>query len=257
MNIGIHVELERLRIRSGVPRHIREIASRLLLDDSLDTHLFVEERLATSVLPSLSEAWTQSQRTTFSWPSGLMRRLWSTVGWPSYEALGGSADWVYLPADSYLPTRDARLAATIHDVYRLDASQLDGPHSVSPYSRIRRRMLVGKVAAHADAILTVSKFTAERIMHHFPVPARRLHVIYNGIEEAFFAPPDTSKWPELRDRLGISAPFVVSVGGLKPKKNAEGLVTAWKGRRSEPTGLATRSHWSQCAGMGRTGTDGA
>ena len=228
MNIGIHIELERLQIQSGVPRHIREIVGRLLVNDSLNTHLFVEDGLATSVLPRLPKAWTQSQRTTYSLPSGLMRRLWSTVGWPSYEDFGGSADWVYLPADSYLPTRDARLAATIHDVYRLDAPQLDGPHSVSAYNRIRRRMLVGKIATNADAILTVSKFTAERIMHHFSVSTDRIHVIYNGIEQAFFAPPDTSKWPKLCDRLSISAPFVVSVGGLKPKKNAEGLIKAWK-----------------------------
>ena len=42
MRIGLHVELERLRIQSGVPRHIREVGARLLADETLDTHLFVE-----------------------------------------------------------------------------------------------------------------------------------------------------------------------------------------------------------------------
>jgi alpha-1,3-rhamnosyl/mannosyltransferase len=135
---------------------------------------------------------------------------------------------VYLPADSYLPTRRARLAATVHDVYRLDASTLDGNHSVSPYNRFRRRLLIGKIASHADAILTVSEFTAERLRHHFDVPARRLHVVYNGIEDSFFQPPDESQWSGLRKRVGVRTPFVTSVGGLKPKKNASGLIDAWR-----------------------------
>jgi glycosyltransferase involved in cell wall biosynthesis len=228
MKVGIHVELERLRIQSGVPRHIREVVGRLLKDESIDTDLFVENSLAGSMLPSLPKAWRKSSRTTFSWSGGLLRRLWSTISWPSYETLGGSADWVYLPADSYLPTRCARLAATVHDVYRLDASTLDGNHSVSPYNRFRRRLLIGKIASHADAILTVSEFTAERIRHHFDVPARRLHVVYNGIEDSFFQSPDESQWSGLRKRVGVRTPFVTSVGGLKPKKNASGLIEAWQ-----------------------------
>ncbi|WP_259114681.1 glycosyltransferase family 4 protein [Salinibacter ruber] len=228
MKVGIHVELERLRIQSGVPRHIREVVGRLLQDTSFETELFVDDALTSSVLSSLPCLWSNAARTTFSWSGGLLRRLWGTIGWPPYEAFGGSADWVYLPADSYLPTRHARLAATVHDVYRLDAPTLEGNHNVSLYNRLRWRLLLSKIAARADAILTVSEFTANRLKHHFDVPDRRLHVVYNGIEDAFFDPPATSDWPGLRERVSVQKPFVVSVGGLKPKKNAIGLIDTWQ-----------------------------
>jgi glycosyltransferase involved in cell wall biosynthesis len=65
-------------------------------------------------------------------------------------------------------------------------------------------------------------------MKHFGVSANRIHVVYNGINDIFFKVPDGGTEDAIRKAVGIDGPYVVNVGGLKAKKNAEGLLNAWK-----------------------------
>jgi glycosyltransferase involved in cell wall biosynthesis len=134
---------------------------------------------------------------------------------------------LYLPADGYVPVERAKLAVTIHDVYKLEPPV---PHEnrLNHYQdRLKHWAIYKRVAKRADRIFTVSQFSASRIMYHLKVPAERIEIVYNGVSEAFFE-PRTDIWERLRIEFKLEAgKYFVYSGGLKAKKNGAGIVAAW------------------------------
>jgi glycosyltransferase involved in cell wall biosynthesis len=237
MRLAVYTPLNRLKIPSGVPRHIIEVVSGLLCDSTLEVSFVANEREAADYLPLAGPLWTGAPRVTFRQPVASMARRWGLFNRPTFEAMGGNADWLYLPADAYMPVRRAKLAVTIHDVYKLEPP-VPGEDKFEHYrARLRHWVIYRRVAQGAHRILAVSEFTADRIMHHLKVPASRIEIVYNGISPAFYKPnPDI--WPGMCESLGLldGEPFFVYAGGLKPKKNGHGIIAAWKvfeTRRSE------------------------
>jgi glycosyltransferase involved in cell wall biosynthesis len=229
LEVAVYTPLNRLAIPSGVPRHIIEVVGALLRDPSLHVSFLANAAEAEKYLPSCGQEWTDAPRTSFSRPVSQMSRLWGLINWPSFEAMGGRADWLYLPADAYVPAVRAKLAITIHDVYKLEPPA-PGEDKWEHYkARLRYWVIYKQIAAHADSILTVSQFSADRIMHHLGVPASKIQVVHNGVSPDFFQ-PDEKQWPQLRASLGLadSEPFFVYVGGLKAKKNGGGIIATWR-----------------------------
>jgi glycosyltransferase involved in cell wall biosynthesis len=221
--------LNRLVIPSGVPRHIIEVVGDLLRDPSLRISFLANAAEAEKYLPTQGPLWTGAPRVVFPQPVALMARRWGILNSPGFEKLGGSAEWVYLPADAYVPVERAKLAVTIHDVYKLEPPA-PGENRWDHYkARLRHWVVYRRVASAADRIFTVSRFSADRIIHHLGVPASRIEIVYNGVSPAFFH-PDATCWPQLRDEFGIvdGQPFFVHMGGLKAKKNGPGIIAAWR-----------------------------
>jgi glycosyltransferase involved in cell wall biosynthesis len=82
------------------------------------------------------------------------------------------------------------------------------------------------MARHADAIVTVSEFSASRIAHHFPAMGDKLHVIHNAPHPGFSALPDASDAAEATELTG-STPYVLVPGGFTFRKNADLIVETW------------------------------
>jgi glycosyltransferase involved in cell wall biosynthesis len=184
---------------------------------------------ASKFLCTQGPQWTELPLTTFDKPVALMARTWGLLNGPSYETMGGRADWLYLPADGYVPVDKAKLAVTVHDVYKLEPPAPRENIYVHYRERLKHWVIYKRIAANAERILTVSKFSASRIMNYLQVPASRIDVIYNGVSNAFFN-PNTQIWPHLRARLNLEeeAPFFVYLGGLKAKKNGDGIIATWR-----------------------------
>lgn len=229
LEICIYTPLNRLIIPSGVPRHIIEVVGGLLRDPSLRVSFFTNAAEAEKYLPTQGPLWANAPRVTFCQPVAHMARRWGIFNRPSFEAMGGQADWLYLPADAYVPVERTPLAVTIHDVYKLEPPVPDENRWEHYQARLRHWVIYKRVAARARAILTVSQFSADRIMHHLGVPASRIHVVYNGVSQSFYQ-PDPAAWAGLRDTLALAEgePFFVYAGGLKAKKNGGGIIAAWR-----------------------------
>jgi glycosyltransferase involved in cell wall biosynthesis len=227
LRVSIHTALSRLQIPSGVPRHIREMVSGLLRDDGVAVDFFVNRAEAERCLPLENPAWRKATVTAFSIPTSLMVRSWGLFDWPSFESLGGSADWLYLPADGYVSTRKAKLAVTVHDVYKLERPAPFENKLLHHYARLRHQIIYARAAQHAERILTVSQFSADRIMHHLKVASNRIEIVGNGVSDIFFQ-PRADIWEVLRRKFNLAeGKFFVHCGGLKAKKNANGLIAAW------------------------------
>lgn len=225
IRVAVYTPLNRLPIPSGVPRHIKEVVPRLMANPDFSVSLFANCTEAERYLAQEGPPWSTAPLTTFAQSARSMHRRWGILGGPSYEAMGGEADWVYLPADGYLPVRSARLAVTIHDVFQLERTQRSVGERLQG---LARWPLYWRIASRADVIFTVSKFSASRIMHLLGVPASRIEIIYNGISPPFFERTSAS-WLAARSKIGLKdSPFFLVSGGLKPKKNARGILSAWE-----------------------------
>ncbi|MCF7816547.1 MAG: glycosyltransferase family 4 protein, partial [Kiritimatiellales bacterium] len=88
------------------------------------------------------------------------------------------------------------------------------------------RILFGKMAERADAVVTVSNFSASRIAHFFPALEPKLRVIHNASHGVFGSEPS----PDLLEKVeafSAGAPFVLVPGGLSLRKNADLIARAW------------------------------
>jgi glycosyltransferase involved in cell wall biosynthesis len=225
IRVSVYTPLNRLPIPSGVPRHIKEVVPRLMADHRLDVTLFANRNDAAKYLPGESQIWSQAPLVTFDQTTKSMHRRWGILGRPYFERMGGDADWVYLPADGFVPVRSAKLAITIHDVFQLEWRR----RSLNDQLRgLSQWPVYWRAARNADVIFTVSSFSASRIIKLLGVPASRIEVIYNGISEAFFDPLEAS-WLTAKKKIGLpDGPFFLVSGGLKPKKNSRGILAAWE-----------------------------
>lgn len=144
----------------------------------------------------------------------MMERLWWALQWPKAEYWCPDADWVYVPADAYVPTRKAKLAITVHDI---EAFETDLPWSNTPGHLEARRRWSKKlplIYRHADRIITISEFSRRRMVEVLGWDANKIAVIGCGITEHFYA---AASAPVVGPPL-IPGPYLATVGGLTARK---------------------------------------
>jgi glycosyltransferase involved in cell wall biosynthesis len=78
----------------------------------------------------------------------------------------------------------------------------------------------------ADAIIAVSKRTAEDIGNLFPEARSKIQVVYEGVHPDFRPVPDPGAVPESLLRW-FDSPFVLFTGTLSPRKNVPVLIEAF------------------------------
>jgi glycosyltransferase involved in cell wall biosynthesis len=147
---------------------------------------------------------------------GLMERFWILTGHPKADRWAGDADWVYCPAEAYVPLKRARFAATVHCVNWFEPEL---PWYNDPAIRAARRRMRPRwkaVLDRADRVLTVSEFLKGRIQALFGTDPARIVVVGNGVEEEFFAAGQIAGPSEFqKDR------YILVVGGLTQRKGAD------------------------------------
>jgi len=145
--------------------------------------------------------------------------MWVWRNAPVAENYWKDVDILYCPAESYVPAKKARIVCTIHDVAGFE----EGLYPTSQnrrWHRLKWRYLFKEMAQHADAIVTVSDFSASRIAHFFPEMAFKLHVIHNA-PHPVFGSDTTDALEEEVHRISDGVPYVLVPGGLSIRKNAE------------------------------------
>jgi alpha-1,3-rhamnosyl/mannosyltransferase len=152
-----------------------------------------------------------------------MLRAWRFTDWPPVEWWSGRVDWVYSPAEYYVPTRAAHLAVTSHDVI------LGGP---------RRKVLLSKIFGRATKVLSVSAFNSAGLAAHYPSETKdKVAYVPNAADDLFFEPATPTERAGIRSDLGLppGMPYLLSVANFQPRKNLPRLVRA-AGRLAEVAG---------------------
>ncbi|HHS50409.1 MAG TPA: glycosyltransferase family 1 protein [candidate division Zixibacteria bacterium] len=121
----------------------------------------------------------------------------------------------------YLPLRGKTPSAvTVHD---LSAQFFPSHHSLK--HRLSQAFLKPSIK-RADAIIAVSKATADEIARYRPSYAGKVRVVHNGVDERF-TPAPLSEIECIRVKFGLPERFILFVGTLEPRKNVQRLVEAF------------------------------
>ena len=123
----------------------------------------------------------------------------------------------------WLPAKTRRVV-TIHDMCWLLAAE-----TMRTSTRILDAVLMPKALRSADAVITVSSSTRDALLEHFPAVSGKLSLIHEGAS----ALPEPMPAVFL-NQWGISAPYVLFVGTLEPRKNLLRLLEAFARVKRSP-----------------------
>ena len=134
-------------------------------------------------------------------------------------------DLVHIPHLFWAPrSLPCRYVVTVHDL-------LEHMYRTHDRSSLRRSMhfqLTGRVLRHADRIFAVSKFTKSEVEKIFGIPASRIQVIYNAIDERFLRGHATEQDRQvLAERYLINQDFLLYAGRISPHKNVVRIIEAF------------------------------
>ena len=111
---------------------------------------------------------------------------------------------------------------SVHDV-----SFLEHPEYF-PFPRaLQLRLTVERTVRSAERILTGSEFSRQAIARAYCLEADRISVVPNAASSDFRPLPRSIAAPWLRERFQITAPYLLTVGDLQPRKNQIGLIRAY------------------------------
>jgi glycosyltransferase involved in cell wall biosynthesis len=116
-----------------------------------------------------------------------------------------------LDVDLPLMTR-AVTVATVHDV-----SVFDMPTASSRFRAMGEQRLVRHSIRHADLLLAVSQFTAERI----EAISGRTATVVELAPASWARPPSAKEVARVREKYGLPERFVIQVGTVEPRKNVQ------------------------------------
>lgn len=139
------------------------------------------------------------------------------------------------------------LVVTVHDVQHLFYPEF----LPSRFAFLYAQRMIRRTLSRADRIIAVNQNTRADLTQHFDVDGRKVHVIYNGVDDVFrkkLTPEELERW---RRDLGLPGPYILFVGNPNhPRKNLDTVVQAYARAR----GLASFDAPLVCIGD-RAGTE--
>ncbi len=115
------------------------------------------------------------------------------------------------------------IVVTVHDV-----SFLYHPDFFSPFRQRQLAITVERTVRRAARIVTCSDFSRQAIASAYRLDPETIHVAHNGVAPGFKPVSQRQAKAIVRDRYGISAPFLLCVGNLQRRKNQSGLIRAYE-----------------------------
>jgi glycosyltransferase involved in cell wall biosynthesis len=140
-----------------------------------------------------------------------LRTLWADAVW--YPWLRADADVLHCPTFRGPFRARQKLVVTVHDL-----AVLRHPEWFNTWTRSYSRLAVPRVVGAADRLIAVSEFTERELVSLLRVPAERIRVVPNAVEDVFT--PDGPK---------ADGDYVLAVGTLEPRKNLARIAAAVDG----------------------------
>lgn len=147
-------------------------------------------------------------------PAGLPATLWEQAVLPWV-----ARDGLLLNLAGAAPALASRQACMLHDAAVFDHPEAYTRRFVGWY-----RWLFRRVARRASALLTVSRFSRERLAQHLHLDASRFGLVPNGADHLDAVAADDG----VLDRHGLRGqPYLLAVGSDNPTKNHAALLAAF------------------------------
>jgi glycosyltransferase involved in cell wall biosynthesis len=212
MRIGIDA---RLWNETGVGRYTRNLVVNLLeIDKENDYVLFVLRKDEASIKSQISSSKTQIVTADIRWHSVAEQK-----SFPKSIAKA-NIDLMHFPYFSVPIMYNMPFVVTIHDLILHHFSTGEASTLPMPVYRLKHalyKQVIKSAAKRARKIITVSEATKKEIVDHLSVPASKVIVTYEGVENPKF-PASNFK---------IKEKYFLHVGNVYPHKNTNKLVSAF------------------------------
>ncbi len=116
----------------------------------------------------------------------------------------------------------AKTVLTLHDVFPWSF-----PGTSSLLENIIYKYWLPMVIGRMDAVITPSRHSRTDILNYLPVSSERLRVIHYGMTAGFHTLPKKEARQQLSERFGWSAPYILYIGAIEPRKNIGRLIEAF------------------------------
>ncbi len=115
---------------------------------------------------------------------------------------------------------------TIHD---LTLSFFPGKKMTSPVHRVAYQLTLGNAVKSAREIIAVSQNTSKDLQNLFKVPAEKISVVYEGVNENFqHAKFSSEKTAQVKIKYGLNKPYLLYTGVWRSHKNLSNLLESFK-----------------------------
>lgn len=240
MRIGVDMRGLLTGKHSGVEQYTLKILENLLATDRHNTYVlfYVSYRdLDEQFKKLLAEAPFLKQANvevkTLKWINFplLLHALWKPLDWPKADKICGGLDLMWLPFPRLLPlSSKCRLVITFHDLI---------PEIFPQFYTWRSRlwqwqMSYPYLARKADKIIAVSNSTKEDLVRIYGVEAKKVQVVYEGVDEIYFHSPSLRLQRNVRKKFKIDQDFIYYVGSIEPRKNLPMVVRGLAYIKSQP-----------------------
>lgn len=207
MKVAIHADAVSHSIPGGIGAYVQGLVSELLRDPR-----GADVRLLVSRSARLPAEWAAAAVSRSALPTRLLYASWNVARRPAVRGV----DVVHATALVVPPAE--RLVATVHD------DVVDHLPELVPgfWRRLYRRGL-RIVLREARVLCANSEATKARFVERYGIDPARVVVTPPAPSVA----PGSDEDPSVLERFGISAPFVLNVGTLEPRKNQAALVRAF------------------------------
>ena len=155
-------------------------------------------------------------------PGAIAQKTWTYLNAPAFEWFAGKADLYHFPNFIMPPLGCGKAVVTIHDM-----SFVRHPEFAEHKNLANLRARIPQTAQRADAIITISRFSAGEIESLLGVPREKIHPIPLGIG-AEFVPASEDAVASMRETFSLAKPYLLFVGTLEPRKNIEHLVSTFE-----------------------------
>ena len=116
-----------------------------------------------------------------------------------------------------------KYVVTIHDCIHLRFPQYLPNRAALFYAQ----KMMSMAAKRSKRVLTVSEASKADILHYLGVPASKVEVIYNALDQRLAAPRTQEEIDRVRERFQLNSPFILYTGNIKPHKNLDRLIEAF------------------------------
>jgi len=216
LNVGVHADPINHRIPGGIGVYVRRLVEELLKsEDDASIRLIATKPVSMEPAEWWRPNWWQQPKPLSLLPLKALYASWNYLGIPKVRA---DLDVVHATNLVVPPAGRARLVATVHDV------AVDTMPEVVPgiWRHIYARGL-HKVVAQATVLCAVSEAVKKQLVDSYSVDASKIVVT----PESGNVSPNDFRDDAWLDGLGLTGPFVLSVGTVEPRKNQSALVEAF------------------------------
>lgn len=161
--------------------------------------------------------------------------------WWKYKILSGGKVWIlskltphlllhrevdvlfspshYSPIVSRIP-----IVATIHDLGYLESSE-----QFKKNDFWQLKLWTAKTISHSRRLVSVSQSTKKDLVRHYPKSKEKISVVYHGYDSSKFNSTISDKIVDnVKRKYRIKNDYILFLSMLKPSKNIEGLLKAFK-----------------------------